>query len=307
MNNQNLIIQFHKLLRSKNFNGEIVSAKHIPEIKNDINKHHQQKQIYPEFYEEYKSFFEFEPKVDFESVESLIVVAVPVPEFEVIFTFNNKKISLMIPPTYLYGRNVIDETQTLIESIFTPAGYNIAYAQLPVKTLAVRSGLAKYGRNNITYIPEMGSFYRLCAYYSDFPIEKDNWYELEMMEKCETCKACRQVCPTNAISDDRFLLHVERCITYHNEQPNDILFPKWLDPKWHNCLVGCMLCQNICPIDKDFKNWIEKGPTFTEEETRILLNSPEIDSLTNELKEKLEKSELLNYLELFPRNLQIFL
>ena len=181
------------------------------------------------------------------------------------------------------------------------------YALVPQKTLAVRVGLAEYGRNNITYVSSMGSFHRPSTFYSDFPFEEDNWQELRKMDLCEECLACVRNCPTGAIPTDRFLLRVERCITYHNEQPEGVPFPEWLDSSWHNCLVGCLHCQKICPANKKVKDWIEPGPIFTEEETKLLLNGRTIDNLPTETKKKMEDIDFVNYLGVFPRNLSVFL
>jgi epoxyqueuosine reductase len=38
-----------------------------------------------------------------------------------------------------------------------------------LKRLAVRSGLARYGRNNVTYVEGMGSFLELSASLTDMP------------------------------------------------------------------------------------------------------------------------------------------
>ncbi len=269
---ENTILQnYYKTLEVKGYRGQIVSAKHIPDLRNDIRKYHEQNLIYPEFYKEYKAYFEFEPDVDFTQINSLFVIAVPVPQFKVIFHWNKKEISLLIPPTYLYGLEIINKVKELLSEILKPEGYNVAYATLPQKTLAVRSGLAEYGRNNITYVSGMGSFHRLTAFYSDFLIEQDNWQELRIMDMCKECSACVRKCPTGAIPTDRFLLRVERCLTYHNEQPRDISFPDWIDPTWHNCLVGCLHCQKVCPANKKVINWTEPGPTFSEEETKLIL------------------------------------
>jgi len=96
--------------------------------------------------------------------------------------------------------------------------YQIARMALPLKILAVRSELASYGKNNISYIPGMGSFYRLIAFYSDFPCQEDIWLEPQMMKHCHNCSACLDNCPTGAITSGGFLLHAERCITFHNER-----------------------------------------------------------------------------------------
>ena len=307
MKNNNLLDDFHNLLDSKGYIGEIVSAIHIPELLNDIRKYHTRKEIYPELYNQYKSVFEFKPKADFDSIESIIILAVPVPQFRIIFQWRDKDFSLLIPPTYLYGRKIIEETHAFLECFFNTHGYNIIYAKLPFKTLAVRSGLARYGRNNISYVSNMGSFYRLCAFYSDFPADTHNWHQLKMMDACIECKACSLACPTKAISDDRFLLYHGRCLTYHNEQPDKIPFPKWIQPEWHNCLVGCLYCQKVCPANKHVRDWTEIGPNFTQEETKLFLNHISFEKLPEETKKKLRECELDEYLEVFARNIGVFM
>ncbi|MHA2475222.1 MAG: 4Fe-4S double cluster binding domain-containing protein, partial [Promethearchaeota archaeon] len=261
----------------------------------------------PDFYEEYKKFFESKPEVAFSSVSSLFIIAHPHPATKVIFNSDTEPLPLLIPPTYLEGREIIDKLEELISKTLTLGGYNVAFARIPVKTLAVHSGLAEYGKNNITYVPGMGSFHRLSAYYSDLPITQDSWMELRAMKLCENCSACVNNCPTKAISTDRFLLRAERCITYHNEQPPEIPFPEWIDPNWHNCLIGCLICQKVCPADKKFLKWVEKGPEFTAEETKMLLNTIDIDQLPQETKAKIENCGLGEYYEYISRNLGIFL
>jgi epoxyqueuosine reductase len=183
----------------------------------------------------------------------------------------------------------------------------VARAVLPKKLLAVRSGLATYGRNNITYVPGMGSFYRLAAFYSDLPCQKDSWREAQMMAACENCSACLRNCPTGAISADRFLLHAERCIVYHNEQPGDVPFPRWMDPSWHNCLIGCMRCQNVCPQDKELWQWVEEGAEFSEQETALLLEGGPLEQLPAATMEKLEHADLARHAGPLPRNLSVLL
>jgi epoxyqueuosine reductase len=304
---EDIVSRFYSALEKKGYKGKVVSAKHLPELRNDIKKHRDVNSIYPELYEEYKSYFEFEPDVPFSEVNSLFIMASPVPQYEAIFQWKGEKVSLMIPPTYLYGVKLIEQLTELVSEILKPDGYHATYAQIPQKTLAVRSGLAEYGRNNITYVPGMGSFYRLTTLYSDFPTEEDNWQELRFMNSCEKCQACTNACPTGAIPTDRFLLRVERCITFHNEHPINRPFPEWMDPSWHNCVVGCLHCQKACPVNKKVINWTEPGPTFTEEETTMILSGVDLEDLPQATKETIEKFDLVNYYDILPRNLGIFL
>ena len=310
MVNQNEILEIvYQKLELKGYKARIVSADHINDLRNDIQKLHEQNLLDLDFYEEYKSYFEFVPDVNLSNLESIIVIAIPQPSYEAVFQLKNRILSLQIPPTYLHVREVIKNTKVLLNDILNPFDYRVEYAVLPVKTLAVRSGLAEYGKNNITYVEGMGSFHRLCAFYSDFRVdlEHDNWNELKAMEMCEKCDACRHACPTGAIASDRFLLHVERCLTFHNEHPNDVVFPEWIDPSWHNCLVGCLHCQRACPADKKVIGWTERGPEFTEKETQMILERYEFEKLPEETQQKVMQYEFVHYYNVFSRNLSVFL
>jgi len=89
---------------------------------------------------------------------------------------------------------------------------------LPLKILALRSELASYGKNNISYIPGRGSFYMLIVFYTDFPCQEDIWVKPQIMKICHTYSAYIDNCPTGAITSGGFLLRAERCITFYNER-----------------------------------------------------------------------------------------
>ena len=178
-----------------------------------------------------------------------------------------------------------------MKSALETAGYRTARAHLALKTLAVRSGLAKYGRNNITYIPGMGSLYSLVAFYSDCPCEQDNWQDSKVMVDCENCSLCRDNCPTGSIPTERFLIHAEKCLGFLNERNPD--FPYWvqLQPDWHEAFIGCMRCQFVCPINKPYLDNIVAGPSFSEEETGLILKKAPLDNLSPETRQKLKISD----------------
>jgi len=307
MNENNVIQSFYEKLDAKGYKGKIISAKYIPDLQNSVKKFNDQRLLDPDFYEEYKKYFDFEPKTGFGEVKSLFMVAMPQPQYEIVFNWKNKEVPLKVPPTYLHGRALINETKAFLTDLLKPSGHSVEFARLPQKTLAIRVGLAEYGRNNIAYIRGLGSFHRLFTFYSDFPYEQDGWQELRMMDLCKECSACVRKCPTGAIPEDRFLLRAERCLTFHNEHPVDVPFPDWIDPSWHNCLVGCLHCQKVCPANEKVIKWIEPGPTFSEEETKLLLSGTTVENLPEETRSKVEEHGLGYYLSVYPRNLGVFL
>lgn len=284
----------------------VTSTRHLSELQEEVEGKLKQDLLNEDFFQERLAWFEFKIPETLPEAQTLIVVAVPRPQSQAIFTWNGKRQALILPPTYTAYDETTKKVQVLLEEILGRDGYRVASSALPLKLLSVRSGLAEYGRNNISYVPGMGSFFQLVAVYSDMPCERDQWREAKMMKSCQECQLCRQACPTGAIPSDRFLLRAERCIVYHNERKGNIPFPEWMDPAWHNCVVGCLHCQRVCPHNRNFLQWIGEKEEFTEKETELLLEGTSKDRLTTEMLRKLGNLSLIDYLDNLPRNLSVF-
>ena len=105
-------------------------------------------------------------------------------------------------------------------------GYRIkAITCLPLKRIAVQSGLGEYGRNNIVYVNGMGCNLSLAAFMTDIPIEKSTWRDKPVMaEMCVDCDICVTNCSGGAIDKERFLLDSQKC-------------------------KKCSTCQRVCPMN----------------------------------------------------------
>ena len=288
--------------------GRIVSVQHLPELEEEIVERFNEGLFDEEFYLLRLAFFDFRLPAALPSAKSIIVVAVPRPQAQATFTYEGKKRVLVLPPTYVGYQRTANSVAEFLNQILGRKGYRIAGTALPLKLLAVQSGLSEYGMNNITYVSGMGSFLQLVAFYSDLPFGEDSWREPKMMEHCEKCQACSRACPTGAISSDRFLLHAERCISFRNERKGDIPFPSWLEPSWHNCLYGCLHCQKVCPVDKPFLSWVVEKEEFSQGETELLLKGQLLKQLPTVTLEKLGHLDLTDAesLDNLPRNLRVF-
>ena len=294
-------------LREWGYEGRIVSCSHVSDLQEGIEGRHVRGLLDEGLYQAYLGGFTFHPPQGLAGARSLIVVAVPQPQAQVTFTWAGKAVQFIVPPTYLRERQVDAQVRDLLSQSLQASGYRVAEAVVPKKLLAVRSGLATYGKNNISYVPGMGSFHRLVAFYSDLPCQEDNWREPQMMASCENCSACLRRCPTGAITSERFLLQAERCLTFHTEKDSSVPFPAWLDPRWHRWLVGCLHCQLVCPENKQVVHWVEQGPQFSETETALLLQGARLGQLPAETEAKLRQSEIAAFFEVVPRNLRLLL
>ena len=295
--------RIHSLMHELGYVFRTVSVQHLGEIEAEIHARHDAGSFDEEFFQERLTSFQFHPPESLAVGKSIIMIAVPQPTVVLIFAWRGTDRSVVIPPTYDVLVN--GEVRNRLEQILQPEGYSVAATILPLKLLAVRSGLAEYGRNNICYIPSKGSFYRLMALCTDFPRLDDHWGPAIIMKRCANCKACLKACPAGAIGEHRFLFHAERCLTFHNERTNN--FPEYVDRTWHHCLFGCLACQKICPENKESMKWVEERERFSEEETSWILSGISPDQVPPSTRQKLERLSLIDDYLLVGRNLSLLL
>jgi epoxyqueuosine reductase len=294
-------------LNEYGYQARVVSYRRLAELREGIRASYAAGLLNPAFYEERLAKLDYGLTEPLAEARSLIVVAVPQPQIRFTFAYGGRQMPVLVPPTYLHWRETDKTVGDRVSERLEPAGYRVVPALLPKKLLAAQSGLAAYGRNNITYVAGMGSFFRLVTFGSDLPCPHDDWQEPRQMDACWTCQACRNKCPTGAIPSERFLLYAEHCIVFHNERPGHVAFPAWLEPSAHNCLVGCLHCQSVCPANHDVLDRVEEGAAFSEQETALLLEAIPIDRLPNATQRKLEQWDLLELYDVMPRNLRALL
>jgi hypothetical protein len=65
-----------------------------------------------------------------------------------------------------------------------------------------------------------------------------------------------------------------------------------------------MICQKVCPANKDVVKWIEAGATFDNEETDLILNGVAKERLSPKTFEKLKGLDTMRYYDVLARNLK---
>jgi epoxyqueuosine reductase len=206
-----------------------------------------------------------------EAEGSVVVVARPSPALRVEFEAPGGRIDALLPPTYARYRASFEEVRQDIAANALP-GAAVEHVVAPLKAVATRLGLARYGRNNVTYVDGFGSYLQLFGFVTDAPLADEipeSGFEPELLDECDGCTACSAACPTKAIAEDRVLLRAQRCITFANENPGP--WPDWIPARSHNCILGCLLCQRACPANPRLP--VESsGLVFSARETRALLD-----------------------------------
>ncbi len=291
-----------------------ISVEHLEELQEDIDKLRREGKLSDnEVYRSYIDSKKFEVPENFPNAKSIIILAIFTKLGLINFHLDSKKYEVLIPPNYYDDGTTYEDFENIIlEDIIKEPGYRAEFTnKLHVKLLAVRSGLGKYGRNNICYVDEWGSMINLFAYFTDFQFEEDHWTEINMMDQCESCNICIKNCPTGAIptpSDEDFVINAGKCISVYNEIQG--IIPDWIPSDAHNALIGCMRCQKQCVANRKVIEFTKNLEDIIEEETKMILEGQINEKLVKSLSKKLKMfspSDANRVLPVIKRNLSLLL
>ncbi len=291
-----------------------ISVEHLEQLQEDIDKLRREEKISDnEVYRSYIDTKKFKIPETLPNAKSIIIIAIFSKLALVNFHLDGKNHEIMIPPNYYDDGTTVEDFENLIlNDIIKEPGYKVEFtSKLHMKLLAVRSGLGKYGRNNICYVDGWGSMINLFAFFTDFQFEEDNWTDIKMMDQCENCRICFNNCPTNAIpapTDNNFVINAGKCISVYNEIKG--IIPDWIPSNAHNALMGCMKCQNICPSNREVIRLTEQLEDITEDETKMILEGTLNEKLAENLSQKLKMfspSDAERSLPVIKRNLRFLI
>jgi epoxyqueuosine reductase len=125
-------------------------------------------------------------------------------------------------------------------------GYRVFSDSAPVMEveLAARAGIGWRGKHTLLLSRDAGSWFFLGEIYCDLELPVDE----PERERCGTCQACIDVCPTQAIRGP-YQLDARRCISYLTIEHKSAI-PEELRPLIGNRVYGCDDCQLVCPWNR---------------------------------------------------------
>lgn len=143
-------------------------------------------------------------------------------------------------------RHRLQQLAARIEQQIGEYGYRVFVDSAPVleKPIAEKAGIGWIGKHTNVINQKAGSWFFLGELYTDLPLPVDQ----AATDHCGSCRACIDVCPTNAIIAP-YKLDARRCISYLTIELRESI-PVEFRKAIGNRIYGCDDCQLCCPWNK---------------------------------------------------------
>ncbi|AAK76823.1 epoxyqueuosine reductase [Clostridium acetobutylicum] len=145
---------------------------------------------------------------------------------------------------------------------------NQKFGVVGMRWAALQAGVGIIRRNNFLYT-ESGSWVHLEAWVTDRKMELK---ETNNVKKCpKSCNRCIMSCPTKSLSEP-YTMSPTECVSFLTTFGGRNLPEEPLRKKFGDCIYGCDICQDACPMNKgkwkdeeEFPGLAELAPSLTPE------------------------------------------
>ncbi|HEX5659929.1 MAG TPA: tRNA epoxyqueuosine(34) reductase QueG [Polyangiales bacterium] len=162
----------------------------------------------------------------------------------------------------------------LVRSFGHTARHSVDTMPVFERAWAQRAGLGFIGKNACLIVPGLGSHVLLSTLITSAELAPD----APMKERCGSCTACLDRCPTRAFVAER-QLDARRCISYLTIEHSGPV-PSELREPMGSWMFGCDVCQDVCPFNRTSPLPAERTAPFEAHERWHRLSAARVLELT---------------------------
>ena len=140
------------------------------------------------------------------------------------------------------------------------SGIQTERAEVPIRELLTRSGTGVMLKNGLTLLPGFGTRYSVQALVAALPTPDYTPAQQPPETRCNGCHACERICPSKAINENGY--DYQACARAY--MGGDPMEPWVMDAM--TCILGCELCQKVCPYNFGIEPISEMPEAFRLEE-----------------------------------------
>lgn len=147
-----------------------------------------------------------------------------------------------------YHSRLLPKLEELALAIDAEAGTtgSLAYVDtgaISERAFAQAAGLGWVGKNSLLLNEEEGSWFWLGEVITRAVLAPDEPFTAD---RCGSCRRCLDACPTGAILEEIRAVDSRKCLSYWNIEHRGPM-PEELQKPMGSWLLGCDICQEVCP------------------------------------------------------------
>ena len=149
---------------------------------------------------------------------------------------------------YYPASNVAYRAAKALAAFLKENGYEAqSNVQIPLKSWLNAFGIGEAGRNSLIAIDGIGSAFHVQAIVTNAAFKYTHTRKTvkPLADRCLTCSNCIRACPTGAIRENGGV-DAEKCLRAISEMDP---VPEAYEKMLKNRLLGCDLCQSVCPAN----------------------------------------------------------